>query len=309
MTIVYVVLSHRNPEQVLRLVRVLREGAAATVLVRHDQARSPLVAEEVEAAGGMLVEDGAKVEWGEWSQLAVTVACLRRAAELRPDWTLVLSGQDYPLRPLAEIEAGLAACEADALVGSVREVATRPGGAGDEFFLRCAYRHYRRPAAVPHLPHALRPLVYVRDVPRLIGVRRPSSLGRDLRGPADRDGRRRLRLYASADWVTLGSRALAVVLEAYAEPRLARWFRRIPIPSECFFATVLLNEPGLTVDGDHRRYASFAGPGVPHPDTLTTADLDVALGSGADFARKFDVAVDARPLDLLDERRSVTRPR
>ena len=34
--IAYVVLSHRNPDQVLRLVGALREGPAAEVLVRHE---------------------------------------------------------------------------------------------------------------------------------------------------------------------------------------------------------------------------------------------------------------------------------
>jgi hypothetical protein len=302
-TVAYVVLSHRNPGQVLRLVRALREGPGARVVVRHDQSRSRLAAADVEAAGGDLVEDDMELEWGGWSQLELIVACLRHAGELEPDWTLVLSGQDYPLRPLHEIEAGLAACEADARLGSVREIATRPGAGGDEeFFLRCAYRHYRRPAALPHLPRALRPLVYVRDLPPLVGLRRPSSLGRDLQGPLLRgpSGRGRLHLYSSADWLTLGSRALAIVLDAHQNARFRRFFRRVAVPSESFFATVLLNQPELTIERDNRRFASFAAPGAPHPDTLAAADLDRALASGADFARKFDAAVDARPLDLLD---------
>jgi len=59
--VAYVVLSHRTPEQVLRLVRALREGPAAEVLVRHDQRRSRLAAAEVEAAGAELIEDGIDV--------------------------------------------------------------------------------------------------------------------------------------------------------------------------------------------------------------------------------------------------------
>ena len=286
--VAYLVLSHRNPDQVLRLVRALAEGPASVVLVRHDQRVTGLGAAEVEAAGGVLVDDGIDLEWGAWSQLEVILAGLRRAAEIRPDWALVLSGQDYPLRPMADIEADLAASDADGMLGSVREADLRRPKGDEEFFLRVSYRHYRRPRRLPHLPRALRPLIYVRDLPPLVGVRR-------LRRP-------RVGLRFSADWVTLGRRGLACVLGASRDRRVLRPFRRMPIPSEAFFASVLLNDPSLRIERDHRRFLAFAGPGAPHPETLTTADLDAALASGADFARKFDTTVDGRVLDLLDER-------
>ena len=298
MTVAYIVISHRNPEQVLRLVRVLREGPAARVLVRHDPRGSPrLPAAEVEAAGGEALEDNIEMEWGGWGQAELILACLRRAARLEPDWTLVLSGQDYPLRRLAEVEERLAATGADALLGSVREIESRPPprDQDDEFFLRTAYRHFRRPPGLPHLPRLVRPLVYVRDLPPRVGVRR-------LRRPGG-------RLYGSADWLTLGPRALAALLAAGEDRGLMRRFRRVAVPSETLFASVLLNDPSVKVERDHRRYVTFERPGAPHPRTLTTADLEAALASGADFARKFDAAIDPRPLDLLDARRRPAQPR
>jgi hypothetical protein len=293
--VAYLVLSHLNPEQVLRLVRALRKGPAAEVLVRHDQRRSALTPGDVEAAGAQPIEDGIEVEWGAWSQVEGMLAGLRHAARLEPDWTLVLSGQDYPLRPMTEIEAGLAASEADAMLGSVRDIESRRPRVDDEFFLRVAYRHYRRPRGLPHLPRLLRPLVYVRDLPPLVGVRR-------LRPPG-------LHHYSSADWLSLGRRGLESVLAAGNDRALRRAFRRVAVPSESFFASVLLNDPRLRIERDHRRFLAFAGPGLPHPETLTSADLDTAIASGADFARKFDITVDARALDLLDERIRSWQPR
>ena len=64
MKVAYLVLSHRNPGQVLRLVRALAEGPAAVVLVRHDQRVSRRGSAEVGAAGGELVDDGIQLEWG-----------------------------------------------------------------------------------------------------------------------------------------------------------------------------------------------------------------------------------------------------
>jgi Core-2/I-Branching enzyme len=290
-TVVYIVISHRNPEQVVRLVRVLREGPSARVLVRHDPRGERLEPESVATAGGEPVEDRLKSKWGGWSHLRLIVGCVREAvARHDPDWVLLLSGQDYPLRPLAAIEDDLDASPADARLGSVRQVEThRPAAGDDEFFLRCRYRHYARPRVLPSsLPGPIRPLLYARDLPPLVGVRRID--------PAP------LTFFASADWLTLGRAGIRAVLAAAEDRRLMRHFRRVAVPSESFFASVLLSDPSLIVERDNRRFSSFAA-GSPHPDTFTSDDYDRLLASGADFARKFDTTRDPRVLDLLDEHR------
>lgn len=231
-----------------------------------------------------------EVEWAGWSYLRLMLSCLREARRRHhPDWTLILSGQDYPLRPLAAIEADLDPSRFDARIGSVREVESRRPVIDDEFYLRCRYRHFARPRRVPALPRRLRPLIYARDLPPLVGFRR-------LTPPP-------LPFFASADWLTLGRRALETVLDASGDRRLMRHFRGVAVPSESFFASVLLAEPSLVVERDNRRFASFPHAGAPHPETLTSGDLDRILASGADFARKFDAEIDSKVLDRLDERR------
>jgi hypothetical protein len=290
MTVAYVVLSHSNPPQVLRLVRALAEGPSSCVLVRHDSRHSELRESAIAAAGAQAIEDGIDVEWARWSHLALIVSCLAEARRrLDPEWTLILSGQDYPLRPMADIEADLESTGADARIGAVREVESERPERDDEFYLRCRYRHYSRPRALPDLPATLRPLVYARERPPQVGVRRMTS-------PP-------LRCYSSADWLTLRRSAVDVLLDATRDRRVMRYFRRVAVPSESFFASVLLGDPSLNVEHDNRRFVRFSGPGASHPDTLTTRDLDSILDSGADFARKFDSAIDSQVLDRLDERR------
>jgi hypothetical protein len=297
MTVVYIVLSHRDPEQVLRLVRALREGPAARVLVRHDPRGARLYGSDLDAAGGEAIEDDIAFEWACWPHVEVVLAALREAvARHDPDWALILSGQDYPLRPLADIEAELGAGLLDGRLGAVREVERRrPANGDDEFFLRARYRHYTRPRAMPDLPRALRPLIYARALPPLVGLRRLA--------PAP------VPLVFSSDWLTLGRRAIATVLAAANNGRLMRYFRRVAVPSESLFASVLLNNEALTIERDHRRVADFAHEGAAHPELLTSADYDRLVASGADFARKFDAAVDEHILDLLDEHRHRRRGR
>ena len=55
------------------------------------------------------------MEWGGWSYLQVLLDGLRTVADRAdPDWTIVLSGQDYPLAHHSELEQFLAREEHDA---------------------------------------------------------------------------------------------------------------------------------------------------------------------------------------------------
>jgi hypothetical protein len=305
-TVAYLVVSHRNPEQVLRLVAALREGPSSEVVVRHDDRRSHLPQAEVEDLGAHLLDDGIEVDWGSFSYLRMLLAALEWMLErLDPDWLLVLSGQDYPIRPLAEVEAFLEAAAEDAFLGSAWQLDTtsRPGPRREEFFLRYAYRHYAVPRSTPRPPNAVRRLLYARDLPgglgRRLGVRRV----RLPFGPG-------LRCYVSTDWLTLSRRAAVAVTEhARDEPGLMRFWRRTIIPSEAFFATALLNDPALHIARWDRRFVLFPGPEAPHPEVLRHRDLDRLLASDAYFARKFDATVDGEVLDELDRIRRAGQPR
>lgn len=303
--IAYVVLSHRNPAQVLRLVEALLDGPGAEVLVRHDARHSILDEADLRRLGARSLKDDVEFEWGGWSQLQLLLACLEGTAnEVDPDWLLILSGQDYPLRSLAAIEEDLARSDHDAMLGDAWELDTErpPAPPEDDFFLRYAYRHYRVPKFMPHLPKAVRPAAYLREFPP---PQKPQLGLRRTRLPFG-DG---FGCFVSADWLTLNRRAIHTILEAAGDRRLMRFYRRVSIPSESFFATVLLNDGDLRVARSNRRFISFESPLAPHPTTLTSADLDRMLASGCDFARKFDADTDAEVLDALDERRRSQVPR
>ena len=293
MNTAYLVISHRHSEQVLRLVAALREQPAAEVYVRHDPRGSPLSRERVEAAGAHVVEDGISVQWGGWSYTQVLLLGLGRVArEADPDWTLVLSGQDYPLVGHTELEAFLVREDHDAHLTHLWPLGPLElsGEPRDEFVLRYGYRHFGVPWLPPRLP---RRLAYGRRLPNgslLLGLRDPRPPG--------------LSLHVSGDWPTLNRRALRAVLGfPVRRPELMRRYRRSFAAAESLFATALANEPGLSVGGGPHRYIDFPA-GAPNPRTLTSADLPALEASGAHFARKFDLALDAGVLDALDRLRA-----
>ena len=92
------------------------------------------------------------------------------------------------------------------------------------------------------------------------------------------------------------------------------FFRRVLIPDELFFQTILLNSPLRDrIVNDNLRYMDWSRPNVPLPAVLGTGDLPQLQQSPALFARKFDVTVDSAILDMIDERilglTCATRPR
>jgi Core-2/I-Branching enzyme len=295
--VAYLVTSHARPAQVLRLVRRLRTGSPdAPVVIHHDDRLSRLDEGALAALGGVqLVHPPTAVAWGWASHLDMLLRCVSWLVDrVAFDWMVVLSGQDYPVRPLAEIERDLASGPFDGYVEG-EEVAPPPWTRGpvDEFSVRYFYRYrpIRQPGeAVRRALVAARPVLALREMPWGL------LLGRRCGAPFTPA----LRCRRGSDWLSLSRRAAEVVVDAArARPGLVSHYRRTVLPTESFPQTVLHAAPELRLSTDTRRFTSWKR-GAAHPEVLRLADLEVILASGADFARKFDMMVDRRVMDELD---------
>jgi Core-2/I-Branching enzyme len=297
--IVYLINSHTLPDQVLRLASVLRRASPnASVAIHHDDRSSKLDRAGLDRLGVRRIEPPSAVAWGEASQLAMVLRCLHWVLEHeRFDWMVLISGQDYPIRPLAEIERSLAASEFDALIKT--QPCERPALAAqvDEFAARYHFRwRVARGRGLEALARApgTSPFIRARAMPSgtWVGVRA-------LRSPF----RAGLVCQRGADWFAL-SRAAVQTVQRFvrARPDVLRYYRRTLHPTESFIHTVLANDPSLRLSGDNRRYSVWDQPHMTGPRVLRLHDLEAMLGSGGDFARKFDETVDRAVLDEIDRR-------
>jgi len=84
-------------------------------------------------------------------------------------------------------------------------------------------------------------------------------------------------------------------------PEFAKYYSRTMIPLESATATILFNDPELTVENTALHAIRWSDAQSGRPDVLTSADLGYLLSSGAVFARKFG----ARDADVLDQLDSV----
>jgi hypothetical protein len=286
----FVVFTHRDPPQIVRLLSRLRElyGADAPIALHHDFSQSGL---EPPLPGGVqVVRPHLPSGWGAWNIVEATLAALRLLYRGGggPDYVVNLSGTDYPVAAPHRVVADLRAGGADAYIKALRvspwrrdRVEASPLGLGPNEGgpnQKVCYRRY--------YPTTFRPLG--------IRVRVRSPLLAPLFSPFSR----RFPCYAGEHWWTLGRRAVEHLLEAHERrPELSRWFAERIHADEGYVHTVVGNAPGLRVDRRNFRYIDWTS-NAPSPRLLGVDDAPRALASGAHFARKF--APDAPALEAID---------
>lgn len=315
-TIAYVVLCHHKADQTLRLAATIRRlSPRARVILRHNQ-RGYIGSDEAAAAGADLLVGQRQTRWGHWSLVEATLDGFRYARErYDPAWTVLISGQDYPVRPLGDWELELLSADYDAVVPGEPLVtglpALRDPEHAEQLVRRYTHRWYRLPrlGIAPRLPqltrragralwyryiYPLQAVITLNELPRdhgwLLGIRR-RHVPWTAAAPA----------YKGEQWGALSRRALAAAIDGPAAAQLQRYFATTLVPDEAYFPTVLANTPGIRVKRESVSWLRWhQDVAQPHPVIIDPETLRAAVASGAPFARKFDEVVFPGLLDLVD---------
>jgi hypothetical protein len=308
----YYLQTHTRPAQVNRLVELIKAGSPdSVVLISHDASRPPLDVARLEAMPGVhvLIEPGG---YGDFSHLDRYFAAVDwlDAHGVEYDWLENLSGQDYPLRPIAEIERTLATTSVDGYLqyAPVFPEQAPPGadpGSGKplcgpwDAAMRYHYRHWSFGQPTRAKQRWLRPLMaldFVQPWLRLslayatIGLRRRRTVFTD-----------EFICYGGWFFCTLSAACVRYVRDfARDNPDVVAFFRTVQAPEEVFLQTVLVNSGKFCFEPDAKRYVDMTGSRNGHSRTLGTADLAAMLASGAHWARKFDPDHDKAVLTQLD---------
>lgn len=261
MTVALIVSAYKDPALLGRLVARL-DGRPCAIHVDAKVDAAPFVAAVPRPAGAHWLPRHV-CHWGMFGHVAASLEGLRWFLGTGCGHVVLLTGQCYPLRPMDELEAWL-----DAL-GDASVLSHDP------------------------LPHP-----------------------RWMNGGLDRVERHHVRLFGRAWHLRLGRRAMPGGLRPYGgssywclsraaarlvvdavdrDPALVEFFRRVWIPDETFFQTILANSPlGDRLVNDDVHHIEW----VPHqPSPKVIIDPGPALASGKWFARKF---ADQATLDAID---------
>jgi hypothetical protein len=308
-TICYFIQSHRDPEQIYRLVRTLRRGSPnGLIVVQHNPAGfeldwSPLA----DLPGTYLMPPCGFQLRSHYScqvqPLLDLIDWLEREG-LAYDWLINLSAQDYPVAPLQAIEELHAAASCDGFIRHWDVLSPASPWSKRKARNRYWHHHWWLPAKAEPVLRAMRPLTKILplsvtlDYGSLLGVRR-------LRTPF-RDG---FRCYGGWAWFSLRRQAVLYLRDFLAShPEVESHYRLTQTPEESLVQTVLVNSGRFQLVDDDLRYIDYSRAHKGSPRTLTAADLPLLASGRYHFARKFDLAADAEVLDRIDRELLGTAP-
>jgi hypothetical protein len=311
----YYMQTHIKPEQLTRLVELIKEGSPdSVVLIDHDSAGPPLDLPRLNLLRNVHIFMG-HGSYGDFSHLDRYFAAIDWLDEqgIEVDWIQNLSGQDYPLRPIADIERTLSLAEVDGYLNYMPALpdctpAAADWGVGRErrlsrpvdIKMRLQYRHWRVGRPSPAKQRWLRPLMALNLVQpwirislafSTIGVRRKTIFNDNF------------ICYGGMFFCALSMECARYVRRFAAErPDIVEFFRGLAGPEELFMHTALINSGRFSFNPHGTHYIDFTNSRNNHPKVLGLEDLDAMLASNAFWARKFDAATDSAVLDFLDSR-------
>ena len=285
MRIAYLIVAHRQPDQLERLLRAIHDPDNLYLLQLDSKAPRELHARMSTFAArqsNLALAPARDIRWASWSLMDARLEGIERLLAMGRPWDLLinLSGQCFPLRTQPQIRAALD---------------DQPGRNFVETFdpLTTWVDPYARVRRI-RIEVPFRSTGY--NLPRLRVDRWQRHLGD-------------ARFVGGSPYAGLTREFCEHLIRSPLLPRYRRCLRFAYRPDEVLLPTFIMNSPmkDSVVNRNFHRVDWRAGGS--HPRTCTIDDAAELLASEAFFARKFDIDVDAPIVDLLESRLVESRPR
>jgi hypothetical protein len=310
--VAFLVLNHRPPAQAERLLATLRRSLPdAALVVHHDRFATPLTPGAFAQVGGVIVRESPEpIAWGGFGIVDAYWTTLRwMAGAVDFDWVVLLSGQDYPIKPLKHFERYLQRVDVDAFVEAVPLAAVTDPIRHQDLVRRYYYRYRPGPprrilpatGRMGRILHGAsgRAINVLNDHQRLVQVYFMPD-GRHIGFRARRTPFARTPAYYGEMWTTLSRTAVDTLLTHLdRHPDYREYYRHTMVPDESATASIIANAAHLRRSDHCLQYIRWRD-GSSHPDVFDEHDFDELRGAPNFFARKFDLERSGRLLDRLD---------
>jgi hypothetical protein len=294
--IAYIILAHKNPVQLGRLIKAL-QATNVNFFVHVDKkvALAPFraaVAMQAKTARVTWVKR-AKARWGRMGIVLGTLNALEEIAACRrePHRIILLSGMDYPIKSTAAIEKFFE----DHPHANFIEYFPLTSAATPEWMFRLERYHFNlfgRYLAYPS--------------PSQSWARRTMDALLTAVYPRERRFPDYLQPYGGSQWwcITMAA-ALDILTFVHNHPDYVRYHADTHIPDEVFFHSIVLNSADEAIRNslvkDNLKFIDWSRP-KPRPAVFSRNDYNLLVSSPKLFARKFDINKDSTILDMLDEK-------
>lgn len=284
----YIILAHKNIEQLLRLVKRL-DDHFSLFYIHIDKKLNFLDLELLTRLPGRVqIMDRMVTRWAGFSLVEATLKAMRAAKDSQINFHTItlLSGQDYPIKSNDYINKFFQHSEQRIFM---------------EHFKIPNYEKWQPRGGMYRLdkyffglkPHQLFSSRAVNLVSRYVPFLR-------------RNQPKNLQPYAGSQWWTIDSYALDYILHFVDQnPGYSKYHRSTFAPDEVFFQTILLNATDeritKSIVNDNKRFARWQTENISHPEFLNAGAFDNIINSPALFARKFDLEQNPEIFELIDK--------
>ena len=290
MKITYLIITHKNPLQVERLISRLRhEDANIFIHINKMCSYSEFknIFDMVDNKNIFLVNNRVRVKWGGFEFVQAILNSLQEICEnktiIPSQYIMLLSGQDYPIKSNSQIFSFLNEHSGKEIISHFPIPDTHWYKGGLDRF-----EHY-----------------YFNE---------GSSWGRFITKIGKRLLPKRrflagLKPYGGLPWFCFSRPCVEYILDyTKTNKKFISYFKYVHFPDEILFPTIVLNSPfsdqvlGLVKNNIFSEYFLFDkwAYDSSRPNILTIEDAPEILQAQQLFARKFDQDIDTEILDLID---------
>lgn len=289
----FILLTHTKPLQIYRLINKLNMMFNYPLIVcHHDFSKCDLSVDTL-SKNVLLVRPHLQTEWAGFALVEAPIQALRLMYEVPdpPDWFVLLSGADYPIKTARQILDDLTSSSDDAYIQheQITYETYKSDVKPNMLWLKNSYQRYCTKSFSFHYSKK-----YLAHLNLEICLEHPLLTKPFL--PFSK----KVACFSGSQWFCANSKAAKYIIDFHSQINpLTLYYSKLKYADESYFQTVLANASHLKLQNDRRRYIDWSDGGC-HPKTLLMEDLPNLLASSAHFARKFDIDIDSNILNELD---------
>ncbi|MGB3639028.1 MAG: beta-1,6-N-acetylglucosaminyltransferase [Rivularia sp. (in: cyanobacteria)] len=307
MKICYLIQTYKNPEQIYRLVKLIKNTTSNSfIVVSHNFNSCNLDISLFKKLSDVEVIPNNGVMMGSFGIIQGFFDAIGWLLNqnIQFDWLINLTGQDYPTQPLSKVEKLLSSTDYDGFVEYYDVYSKQSPWSKKVVNTRYlySYKHFKEYLS-PRQKYMLRPIKHIVNNCQPF-VRLDYSYGLIVgMKNFNRLFNKHFTCYGGSFFTTI-SRNCATYLYNFVREndRVLDYYKRTFIPEESLVQTVLVNSKKFNLCNKNFRYTDFAGSSHGHPRILTSKDFPALTQDNFHFARKFDTHFDSTILDQLDRR-------
>lgn len=283
----YIILAHKYPDQLLRLVQRLTDELSFFFIHIDKKSEAACFNKVFELQNVQPVEN-VRLHWGGYSFVQAILNGMKavKNCEQNIEHIILLSGQDYPVKDNATITKFLHTSPHKIFIEHFRlpnHEKWQPGGGMyrvDKYYFGLGM----------HQKFTAKTLNFLSSYNSFIKRQLPGNM----------------KPFAGSTWWIMDMYALNYLLDyVNKNPAYVKFHKRTFAADELFFQMILLNTTdkrlAKSISGNNKRFIKWK-KNAANPETLHANDVDDIIKSDALFARKFDMHTDTTVLDMIDER-------